>query len=339
MDLSNENGNKLDAYNERRNLQNKQFEIDMHNSIQRHNKSHHISHQKDNFHNNKNSDTYSTKEKTKVVVFIPTPVEFADRRVSVNKQFERENWNRNEVIIIWVFGTKTGPKLEFDLNVSSVYQEKFMNKNNVLLTNCRDNDVNNDYLDNANGTSATTCKVYEAMKYIYYHYEAEYVWRGADDAYLNLRKFFLEMPNLPKERLWLGRLKFGDGVFNDLKIKGKMHNLHRLFGMDKFPSNYMLGMGSVFSWDVIKFIATWTIPPHQTWCEDIMIGMWLNPFQIHKVDRPDMLFNLHTGESEGNGKGNFNVFLVHYMKEDDWKNIHDDGSITITCPLRGQKTC
>jgi hypothetical protein len=80
-----------------------------------------------------------------------------------------------------------------------------------------------DEWNNANGTSSTTCKVYEGIKHVYNNYEAEYVWKGADDAYLNIR-YFMDMiekkpqrgnrgctryvphPEIPKGRIWGGQL-------------------------------------------------------------------------------------------------------------------------------------
>lgn len=82
----------------------------------------------------------------------------------------------------------------------------------------------------------------------------------------------------------------------------------------------MLGIGYAFSWDVVSLIASWTMPPHLTWCEDVMVGMWLNIFPITKISRPDLILNRGmTKHSQ------VNVILLHYMEDHDWSNIADDG--------------
>ena len=103
-------------------------------------------------------------------------------------------------------------------------------------------------------------------------------------------------------------------------------NLHELFGLYQF-GQYMTGMGYVFTWDVIEFLSTSIIPPHQTWCEDVMVGMWLNPYQIHFLD-----LNTIPGYFMYSGPGDWNYnkkcVAAHYMREQDWNNIDDKGTLT-----------
>jgi len=264
-----------------------------------------------------NTSMSTMREKTRVIIFIPSPVSFADRRTFVYQRFLREGWKRSEAIMFFVFGSRTGERLEYEIDVTPVYGEGI----EFFISNCRDF---GDEFNNPNGTSATTCKVYEAIKYIYRNFEAEFVWRGADDAYLNLKVFFSLIPELPNSRMWLGRQRPLKNIRkrSDTMLKHQP-KLQKLFGIEQFPP-YMMGIGYAFSWDVVQHIASWHIPPHQTWCEDVMVGMWLNPFQINRIDRPDLLRNRDhlTGSRQ-------KLLLIHYMHSKDWENIDDEGKLSV----------
>jgi len=257
------------------------------------------------------------KERTRVVVFIPSPLEAAGKRARVQQQFRRENWSRSDAVMIFVIGSKTGKYLEQSINTTSVLKED----GDFYISDCRDY---GDEVDNVNGTSSTTCKVYEAIKYIHSNYEADYVWRGADDAYLNLRFFFAHLAEFPPNRLWLGSQRHWHFDNDPIQLKHQPA-LSQLFGLEQFPHNYMLGMGYAFSWDLVVHIATWHIPPHQTWCEDVMVGMWLNPFRINKVSRPDIMRN--RGHIDKGNKQT--LLLVHYILPQDWESIDQNGDIVI----------
>ena len=251
------------------------------------------------------------RKKVDVVMFVPTPIEWEDRRRPILRQFLREKWTTSQVILIFVFGTKTGERLEKDLDTSVVQQHPGAK---YLFTECRDF---GDELNNPNGTSSTTCKVYETCVHITKHYQTKYVWRGADDSYINLKLFFRMMPTLPPERLYMGRYRdvsWYTGRDKDLLLE-RQPRLISVFGLFQF-GGYMHGEGYVFSHDVAEFIGTLSIPPHLTWCEDVMVGMWLNPFRITKMD-------FHTLPGYGNGP----PLLVHYMRSEWWYMIEQDGTL------------
>ena len=276
------------------------------------------------------SPTLTEKQKVRIVVFIPSPIQTPERRYYVNRQFQREQWKSSEVKILWVFGSKTGTQLENSLNYTSVFHEPLMKEDEILITQCRDF---GDEFNNPNGTSGTTCKTYFAIKYIYEHYDAEFIWRGADDAYLNLKLFFQLIPKLPKERIWIGQKRSTWNPF-DLNLKNQP-NLQQLYGIPQLSTNYMLGMGFAFSYDIVELLATFKFIPHLTWCEDVMVGMWLMMFPINRVN--SWLFINRAGSS-GNPipldetTGNLTVLLLHYMEPENWDHIYDDGIIFIPCP-------
>ncbi len=208
---------------------------------------------------------------------------------------------------------------------------------------CRDA---GDEFNNANGTSSTTCKVFEAVKYITAQYQAEYVWRVGDDAYLNLTIFF-EMVSLnlfPKTRLYLGKLRkpmTSWGREKDLLLE-KQPALHNLYGTYKF-GQYMVGYGWALSWDVADFLASVKIPPRLTWCEDVIVGFWLNPFDIEFFDvnkawdrPPDweyLLCNVDTCKRPQNQ--NMKFILIHYMSQQDWDDVYATGALRM--PVENSK--
>jgi hypothetical protein len=287
-----------------------------------------------NSNNNNSKNSNNKLVRTRVVVFIPTKLTSADRRLPVNAQFAREQWSPSEVVVVWIVGTRTGPRLETALDVSAVFAEPHMTADNVMVfaSACRDD---GDEPNNANGTSSTTCKFYEGMRFLHEHFDADYAIRGADDAYLNVRRFLTVAPSLPRTALWLGQARDSTRNF-DLSLSKSQPNLARLFGLTHFSTNYMLGMGFAFTWDVVRLMGGWNIPPHLTWCEDVMVGMYLNVFQINRVSRPDLFVN--RGGSVANRwfldgtYGALDVVLLHYIQPEDWANIHNNGTIFIPGP-------
>ncbi|MEI6371972.1 MAG: hypothetical protein WCO49_20040, partial [Nostocales cyanobacterium ELA608] len=180
-----------------------------------------------------------------------------------------------------------------------------------VITECRDF---GDQVNSVDETSGTTCKTYEAVKYAVLHYESKYVMRGADDTYVNLGSFFKAMPDLPSKRLYMGKLRRTHIIHEDLLLSHHPVIQERL-GLYQF-GQYMSGMGFVFSYDVAEFIASWNIPPHLLWCEDLMVGMWLNAFQITFMDHPGFL------ENYGHKQEGADYLMIHYMTNEQWDSIY-----------------
>jgi len=265
-------------------------------------------------------------------MFVPTPINAVRKRALVYRQFLREKWNSSDAIIVFVVGSKTGPRLDEDLNMTSIVAEQSAGIP-IFVSNCRDY---GDEVNNANGTSSTTCKVYEGVKYAYQHYDAEYLFRGADDAYVNLKLFFEVAATIAPERKpwWMGQLRVPiDHVrSHDLQLS-KQPALQKLYGMFMF-GQYMLGCGYVFTWDVAEHIAKWTIPPHQTYAEDVIVGMWLNPFRIEKIhDEPNFDYLDSMRKYHVTAK---TAILIHYvLTEREWNSIDDAGVFHVSDGLEG----
>ena len=254
---------------------------------------------------------YSEGEKiqTKVVMFVPSPVPWEARRQHVHAQFEREGWNKSQAVLLFVFGNRSGDNLQDTLNISVVEYPQAVN----VVVNCRDY---GDEWNSADDSSGTTCKVYKSLKYIVANYVAQYVWRGADDSYVNLKYFFTF--TLPTTRLYFGDLRTMNHIQPDLML-ATQPKLAGLFGLRQF-GQYMYGSGYVLSFDVADFVASLKIPPHLTWCEDVMIGMWLNPFQIEFRHSP--LWTDRQYASLG-----VDYILIHRMLPEHWQRIDRQGRL------------
>lgn len=260
--------------------------------------------------------SYDDKVRAEVVIFIPSPVPWEDRRRRVYDQYNREGWNSEQVVLIFIFGTKTGIGLIESVDVSGVVEYPGV-KN--IFTGCRDM---GDEPNNPDDTSGTTCKVYEALKFIARNYASKFVWRGADDSYINLRYFFrVVMPTLPNKRLYYGRLRRSTTTQQDLLVANHPR-LQELFGIIQW-GQYMSGMGFLFSSDVVDFVASLKIPPHLTWCEDLMVGMWLNPFQIQFMHGGDAFHE----QGERPAEIGRDYLLIHRMTNHQWEHIDENGRL------------
>jgi hypothetical protein len=264
------------------------------------------------------------KENVHTVILIPSVIQWQHRRDPLVKQYMRENWG-NLVQLVFIFGSKSGTQLEIDINTSSVehYNTSTTNIRNIF-TVCRDY---GDEFNNPNGTSATTCKMYEGFKYVAKHFNAIFVWRGADDAYLNLQLFFSMQHLIPRERLYFGYLRrIQRGQAQDLLLS-KQPALRDLLGIQQFGS-YMAGMGYLMTYDVVEFLGTLSIPPRLLWCEDVMIGFWLRPFDINFVDSSEG-YNLRLYNRQDIPRGAHSILLVHYIKQEDWDMIDSNGDFAV----------
>ena len=259
---------------------------------------------------------------TDVVVFVPSPVAWEDRRKHVYHQFVREGLAPKQAVLLFIFGNRSGEGLSETVDMKGLVQRQ--NATNVVV-NCRDYG-SDDETNNPDDSSGTTCKAYKALIYIVSNYRAKYVWRGADDSYLNLR-FFLSgiMPTLPESRLYYGYLRSVNTVQADMLLSNHP-KLASLLGLYQF-GQYMLGGGYMLSFDVADFIASLKIPPHLTWCEDVMVGMWLNPFQVTFLHSPYYI-DQH-GDTVPSSYDDVDYVLIHRMRADQWAHIDENGRLQV----------
>lgn len=222
-----------------------------------------------------------------IVIYIPSCIPWIERRRQVLRKMRSELQGAH---LYFIFGTKQGKTLDqevdgLDTARAEAARERRGSPVRYLFTECRDH---GDEFDNPNGTSSTTCKVYEALRHIAHAYAdtpPRFVWRGADDAYLDLGVFRQNvMPGLQTCRLFLGDRWFpSPHNHEDLNLYDQQPHLYALYGLKKF-GQYMQGMGFCMSWDVARHIGTLSIPPRLTWCEDVMVSQWLLFYDVDFVD-------------------------------------------------------
>jgi hypothetical protein len=272
------------------------------------------------------SESPARKQTTHTVVMIPSPIQWSDRRARVNEEFVRGKWNRSQVVLVYILGTKTGARLEANIDYTTAMDTEikfYGDEIQYVFSRCRDY---GDERNNPNGTSATTCKVYEGFKHVSANYDSQFVWRGADDSYLNLHMWFRVAPQLPPGHLYFGSLRYVDRDA-DLALASQPLLQDAFAGLTHFGP-YMVGMGFMVSASVADFIGTLKIPPKQVWCEDVMVGMWLLPFQVTWLQANRLGFPmLHRVDAVPVAREGMDVLLTHYMQAQDWQTIDDDGVI------------
>lgn len=269
------------------------------------------------------------KIQTSVVMFIPTPIEWQQRRKIRTKHFISQNWSSDLIHLIYIFGYKTGPSLETNLDLTSIYAEskEYSNFSNIhyVYTSCRDF---GEEFNNANGTSSTSCKGYQAAKHAIKYYEFDYLWRGSEDAYINFNLFFHSVVPFikSKQNVFMGRIRtpYLENGNTDLQLS-RQPELRKVWQIKEFGS-YMIGMGFMLSWSVVNLMDKWTIEPHQTWCEDVVFGAWLMPFQIEWIHSNDYgWYSLPRDEYNSNNCNS--QLIVHYVQDQDWENMDSSGNL------------
>jgi Glycosyltransferase 61/Nucleotide-diphospho-sugar transferase/Galactosyltransferase len=254
------------------------------------------------------------KIKTDVVILVPSVVTWEDRREPQHRRFAQEGWKPEQAVLIFILGSKTGKDLSEEIDTSVVVQYQHAS---YLRTGCRDF---GDEPNNPDNTASTACKVYEAYKHVSQTYEAKYVWRICSDSYLNMKYFYYDiMPTLPTTRLFYGRLRKSTEYQADLQLSAQPR-LMEVFGMVQF-GQYMSGAGWLVSQDVADLIASFKIPPHTTWFDDVMMGMWLSPFQIRFMHGGGLFIDL----SETSVRNDTDYVIVHRVFGDLWEQIDESG--------------
>lgn len=290
------------------------------------------------YHNNPYTQTNAKYngviQKTEVVVFIPSPLPWHERRQYVNDLFIHQRWLPFQVHYVYMIGTKAGKYMELTLDTSKVQyeeMEKYKHVENIhyIFTECRDF---GDEPNNPDGTSATTCKVYQGFLHASRNFDCKYVWRGSDDGYLNLKFFFnTVVPMLPppemNSSLYMGNLRDPAqthwlGEASDLLLSKQPDLQRQVWRMHSFGA-YMTGMGFMVTKNVADFISSWTIPPQDTWCEDVVVGAWLMPFKIQWVDANKHGWQMRDRNDFNHQRCNFQL-LVHYVQPDDWKHVNNN---------------
>lgn len=182
-----------------------------------------------------------SREKTRMVVYISTPIAWVKRRTAQNRRFKMENWRRDEVVFLYVFGMRDVKQLENSVDYSSLMNEQDIE---FVGTPCKDFGEDK---DDPTDTGSMACKNFEVLRFIYHYFDADYVWKCDSDSYLNIRYFFeiaeTELKN--KEAWWFGNLRTirqaPPRPDVDLLLE-RQPKLQKLYNIHQFP-HYMRGGG------------------------------------------------------------------------------------------------
>lgn len=213
-----------------------------------------------------------------VVVLVPSPWKWASRRVRSFETFvatARRAAPRFTAKLIFVMGDDAVPA---NLSASDAQMVAHPDVLFVTARGCPDLDTiypgawDGGMFPPAN--SSTTCKVLEGAVAAAANFRFRYFARAGDDAYLRWDYFLGERAaNYPNERLYLGYVNAGQGVFD---------HLYGVFGMGRFLP-YMTGQGWVLTYDVALLLADgYQRRPRLSTAgpEDAAVALHLFPFNI-----------------------------------------------------------
>jgi hypothetical protein len=271
------------------------------------------------------------KISTEVVVMTPSPMHWRHRRDPINKAYNKQQWPFHQVQFLYIMGDRGGTQLELQLNTTNLNHEiddyKYIQNLRYWVSTCRDF---GDEESNSNGTSSTTCKIYQGLRYITQTYtNYKYVWRGSDDSYINLYFFFSTVaPELDRNSnpaIYMGHIRKNIHYDQDLNIQDGKPHLREVWHKSDF-GDYMFGMGYMLSAPVVELVGNWEVEPLQTWCEDVVIGAWMRPFQIDWIHAPERGW-IMDDKGKYNAKNCRQQLLIHYTKPEFWEKIDQKGNM------------
>lgn len=248
-----------------------------------------------------------------VVVFIPSAIPRHARRRLLFRQMLPELAGAH---LFFVFGLDAPS----DLLVAAHIEARQVGPQHYRFVDCRDSED-----DPANGTAA--CKVYQALRHIaaaYADAPPRFVWRSADDTYLDLAVFRrIVAPGLQTCRMLLGRLRFPwPNNDADLYLHPRYPDLYGLLGLLKF-GKHMQPMAYCMTWDVAAFIGAAPIPPRQIWCEDVIVSHWLLFYDVDLADMGEAApgVRMIRADQEPIHAG-APLLIAHGMRPRHWVGLH-----------------
>ena len=153
-------------------------------------------------------------------------------------------------------------------------------------------------------------KVLQSLVWIDHNVKFKFLLKSDDDTYARLDVILKELKEKPTERLYWG---FFDGR-SKVKRRGKWEEKHWFLSDLYLP--YALGGGYVLSGDLVHFVSQNAEYLQLYNSEDISMGTWLAPLNIHRVHDPR--FN-----TEFKSRGCLNEYIVtHKQSSEDMKNLY-----------------
>ncbi|XP_011405158.1 PREDICTED: beta-1,3-galactosyltransferase 6-like [Amphimedon queenslandica] len=200
-----------------------------------------------------------------VVILIHSNIDQSLRRKTI-----RETWlsprmlNASNVTHWFVIGgNSTTASLRNDLQ-----KEQDQHGDLLILWNVR-----NDYAE-------LTLRSLHSMIHIYNHYLFEYVLKTDDDVFLNTPVILSELNSsfYPRKRIYWGRFSCRNPPMVDGRWKETNWNLCDVY----YP--YAYGGMYVLSQDVVGLLVENANSLQIYSCEDVSLGAWLAPYNIHRIN-------------------------------------------------------
>jgi hypothetical protein len=191
-------------------------------------------------------------------------------------------------------------------------QREMVRNHDILLVPCKDVDSGMPVED-----SSTTCKVLQGIQYVHESYAFNFLARIGDDAYFRLDYFWnVVRHGLPAGPTYIGRILMNEKVWEP--------HLQDHLGLQLYPP-YASGMGYIFSFGVAAYIATASrlVKFRTGYPEDAVVGLWLAGIQLTRFHTLE--FHNAPGAQYGSKECSTSSILIHYMTEDLWNAIDDEG--------------
>ena len=167
-------------------------------------------------------------------------------------------------------------------------------------------------LDTMEGYEKLSTKLLESIKYACKEFEFQYLFKGDDDTFVNLKGMLDELSPKRKTRLYWG---FFDGRANVKKI-GKWAEPSWILCDRYLP--HARGGGYVVSSDLANFISTNADYLQRYRSEDISMGTWLGALDIERLHDPRF-------DTEYRSRGCNNKYIVtHKVSTNNMIQLQDN---------------
>ena len=134
-------------------------------------------------------------------------------------------------------------------------------------------------------------------------YDFTFFIKTDDDMFLNTPRILSELQAMPRARLYWGR----SSCFNPLLTEGRWRETKWHACNTYFPYHY--GGMYVLTADLVRLIAE-NSPHLQTYMsEDVSMGSWLAPYNLHRVDD----VRIFTGHERGRCSQGFLAVHIHHQ--------------------------
>lgn len=218
-----------------------------------------------------------------VILLLSSPKNFDQRDVV------RTTWLNNDLANVksyFVVGTKDLHSEE----VSKLNEENRLNQDLLLLSHVQDS------------YRSLTEKLVESLKWIDAKVKFSFLFKGDDDSFVRIELLLRELQNRTPEGTYLG---FFDGRAR-VKRTGQWAEPNWILCDRYLP--HARGGGYILSTDLVHYIATNAALLQRFSSEDISVGAWLGPLNIHRIHDPRF-------DTEYVSRGCSNSYIVTHKQD------------------------